>query len=132
MAKMIRATRFQNTRIAALISLVRYSTFAKEALLCMRTTMVEAKRNVRKMRYLAVLAYAKTRPHVSPCGKMEQQDADCHKTFSEARWTRGERAMTTGKALRSSVKEGLRSASTSDIGNRGRNYRRIGTRSLSL
>ena len=34
---MIRPTRFQNTRIAALISLVSYSTFAKEALQYMRT-----------------------------------------------------------------------------------------------
>jgi len=35
--KMVRPTRFQNTRIAALISLVSYSTFAKEALLYLRT-----------------------------------------------------------------------------------------------
>lgn len=35
--KMVRPTRFQNTRIAALISLVSYSTFAKEALLYQRT-----------------------------------------------------------------------------------------------
>lgn len=34
--KMVRATRFQNTRIAALISLVSYSTFAKEAALYVR------------------------------------------------------------------------------------------------
>jgi len=35
--KMVRPTRHQNTRIAALISLVSYSTFAKEAVLYVRT-----------------------------------------------------------------------------------------------
>jgi hypothetical protein len=35
--KMVRPTRFQSTRIAALISIVSFSTFAKEALLYMRT-----------------------------------------------------------------------------------------------
>jgi hypothetical protein len=35
--KMVRPTRYQNTRIAALISLVRYNTFAKEALQYIRT-----------------------------------------------------------------------------------------------
>ncbi len=35
--KMVQPSRFQNTRIAALISLVSYSTFAKEALLYLRT-----------------------------------------------------------------------------------------------
>lgn len=35
--KMVRPTRFRNTRIAALISLVSFSTFAKEAMLYLRT-----------------------------------------------------------------------------------------------
>jgi hypothetical protein len=74
-------------------------------------TMVEPKRNVGTMHYRVALAYAKSRLSAALSGKTELRNADCGKTSSETRWTRGGRTNRITKVHRSSVKDASPSGS---------------------
>jgi len=114
--KMVQPNRYQNTRIAALISVARYNTFTKEAVTYLKTDdgRTEEEHRIDLFEGRAGISEEPT----LCCTVWENGTArggDCHKTFSEARWMRGGRAMKINKSYLLSVKDGLHSGLTNAI-----------------